>query len=333
PNGTVQYSTYLGGHYVDTANAIAVDSVGNAYVAGFTCSYDFPTRNAFQPFLRGGPPGCFSGQDAFVSKLNSDATALVYSTFFGGSDKEEATAIALDSLTRAAIAGYTVSNDLPTSGPSLTPYRGGSDAFVARFDAAGGLDYSSWFGGTDNDTATGIAVGKAGDLYVSGYAASDDLPTSNAFQPVLSGPEDGFVLRFGITATSANIVYSTYIGGGDSDRMHAIAVDAAGNAYVTGYTESIDFPLSMPLQPMLKGPRDAVVASIGPTGTLAHSTFLGGSDLDDGWAIAIRDVPRAGTLVHVAGETLSTDLGTNGAFQPNAQGASDGFVARLGGFP
>ncbi len=334
PGGALLYSTYLGGSYVDIANAIAVDAAGNAHVTGYTCSYDFPIRHAFQPKLDGGPPGCFSGQDAFVAKLNANATALLYSTFFGGADADEANAIALDAQGRAVIAGDTASSDLPTAGPALTPYRGGHDAFVARFDAGGMLDYASDFGGTDDDIATGVAIGKGGDLYVDGYTASADLPAWNAFQPALHGLEDGFVLRFTLTATSANIGYATYFGGGDADRLHAIAVDVAGNAYVAGETESIDLPTVAPTQAALAGARDALVARFDAGGTPTYSTFLGGSDDEIGWSLATRTgFFGSGTRLYIAGESLSIDLGTIGAFEPTAQGASDGFAAYLAPSP
>jgi hypothetical protein len=330
PTGALIYSTYLGGTYVDVANAIAVDAAGNAHVTGYTCSFDFPVHNAFQPFLQGVPPGCFTGQDAFVTKLDGNATALVYSTFFGGSDEDEATAIALDAQGRVVIAGDTASSDLPTAGAALTPYGGGRDAFVARFDANGALDYASDFGGIDDDIATGVAVGKAGDLYVGGYTASADLPTWNAFQPALLGTEDGFVLRFALTPTGANVAYATYFGGGGADRVQAIAVDADGKAYVTGYTESIDWPTFAPTQATLGGSRDAFVARFDALGAPTYSTFLGGSDDDAGWHLAVRNgFLGSGTSVYVAGETLSTDLGTIEAFEPGAQGASDGFAACL----
>jgi len=330
PSGAIVYSTYLGGHYVDAANAIAVDSAGDAYVTGYTCSYDFPTKNAFQPFLDGGPPGCFSGQDAFVAKLDTTATALVYSTFFGGSDKDEARAIAVDAQDRAVIAGYTASNDLPVAGPALTPYGGGRDAFVARFGPSGALSYATNVGGTGDDVATGIALGSGGDIYVGGYTASPDFPVVNAFQPVLSGIEDGFVVRFAPSATSANMSYATYFGGGDGDRFHALAVDADGNAYVAGYTESPDFPAIAPIDPSLSGTRDAVLAVLDAFGTPVLSTFLGGDDDDIAWGIALGQAPPGTTpSVHLAGETLSIDLGTANAFEPNAQGASDGFIAKI----
>jgi hypothetical protein len=329
PSGALVYSTFLGGRYVDIADAIAVDAKGNAHVAGYTCSPDFPTRKPFQAALNGGPPGCFAGQDAFVAKLDAGATSLVYSTFFGGTDKEEATAIALDAQGRAHVAGYSASKDLPVAGFPLTPYRGGRDAFVARFDASGALGYSSYLGGTGDETATGIALGAAGDVFVAGHTDSSDFPVANAFQASLSGIEDGFLARVTQTQTSAALVYSTYFGGGDGDRLHAIGADQVGNAYVAGYTESIDFPIVAATQPALAGPRDAIVARFDPAGTPTYSTFLGGSDEDIGWSLALRNGPLGSIEIRIAGETLSTDLATAGAFQANAQGAADGFAAKL----
>jgi hypothetical protein len=328
PTGALVYATYLGGTYVDVANAIAVDAAGDAHVAGYTCSFDFPVHNAFQPSLKGAPPGCFSGQDAFVAKLDADATSLPYSTFFGGSDEDEATAIALDPAGRIVIAGQSASSDLPVAGGALAPFGGGRDAFVARFEPGGALGYASDFGGIDDDVATGVAVGKSGDLYVGGYTASADLPTWNAFQPSLLGDEDGFVLRFALTASGASIAYSTYFGGGDADRVQAIAVDADGKAYVTGYTESLDLPTIVPTQAKSGGSRDAFVARFDAVGTPTYSTYLGGSDDDVGWHLAVRNgFLGSGTHLYVAGETLSAGLGTTAAFGPNAQGASDGFAA------
>ncbi|HEY6895107.1 MAG TPA: SBBP repeat-containing protein [Rhodanobacteraceae bacterium] len=328
PSGALVYSTYLGGSYVDIADAIAVDAGRNAYLVGYTCSYDFPTRKPFQPFLQGGPPGCFAGQDAFVAKISPDATSLVYSTFFGGTGQDEATALALDANGGAVVAGYSASNDLPLAGFALTPYRGGRDAFVARFDASGTLGYASYLGGTGDDTATGLAVGAAGDVFVTGYTSSPDFPIANAFQNALLGLEDGFVARIALAQTSTALVYSTYLGGGDGDRLQAIATDAGGNAYVAGYTESLDFPTVVPTQPALGGARDAIVARLDPAGVPTFATFLGGSDIDTGWGLALHAAP-SGVEIRIGGETLSTDLGTAGAFQPNAQGAADGFAASI----
>ena len=334
-SGALQYSTYLGGSNLDAANAIAVDSTGNAYVTGYTCSPDFPVVNAFQPFLKGGPYGCFSGWDTFLSKLDASGTALVYSTYFGGFSQDEAKAIAVDAAGRAHVTGYTWSDDLPTAGSQLSTYRGSADPFVSRFSATGGLDYATYFAGTGHDEGSSIAVDAGGAMYVAGYTQSVDFPTANAFQTDLHGPEDGFVFKLVLdSSANAAVTYSSYLGGRDYDRSRAIVVDRKGIAHVTGFTASLDFPLMQPIQPMLHGPQDAFVARINDAGALIYSTFLGGNDLDDGWAIALGSgTIKAAGNIYVAGMTYSTDFSTNGVLQPTQQGALDGFVTRLSYIP
>jgi hypothetical protein len=330
-SGALQYSTYLGGSNVDAANAIAVDGAGSAYVTGYTCSPDYPVVNAFQPSLDGAPNGCFSGWDAFLSKLDASGSALVYSTYFGGSGQDEAKAIAVDTQGRAHITGYTWSGDLPVAGSQLSAYQGSADTFVSRFGAMGGLDYSTYFAGTGHDEGSGIAVDAAGTLYVTGFTQSVDFPTVNAFQQNLHGPEDGFVFKLVFESPSNPIVvYSSYLGGRDLDRGRAIAVDGNGYAHVAGFSASLDFPLVVPTQPSLKGTQDAFVARVSPAGSLTYSTFLGGNDVDDGWGIALGSGRiKAATNIYVAGMTYSTDFSTTGVLQQNQQGSSDGFVARL----
>jgi hypothetical protein len=334
-SGALQYSTYLGGSNLDVANAIAVDSAGNAYVTGYTCSPDFPVVNAFQPFLKGGPYGCFSGWDAFLSKLDASGTALVYSTYFGGFSQDEAKAIAVDAAGRAHITGYTWSDDLPTAGSQLSAYRGSADPFVSRFSATGGLDYATYFAGTGHDEGSSIALDAGGALYVAGYTQSVDFPTVNAFQTDLHGPEDGFVFKLALdSSANAVVAYSSYLGGRDYDRSRAIALDRKGTAHVTGFTASLDFPLVLPTQSMLNGTQDAFVVRINDAGALIYSTFLGGNDLDDGWAIALGSgTIKAAGNIYVAGTTYSTDFSTNGVLQPIQQGSLDGFVTRLSYVP
>ena len=335
PTGALQYSTYLGGSNVDVANAIAVDGAGNAYVTGYTCSTDYPIANAFQPMLNGGANGCFAGWDAFLSKLNASGSALVYSTYFGGSGQDEAKAIAVDAQGRAHITGYTWSSNLPTAGSQLSNYQGSADPFVARFGASGALEYSTYFGGTGHDEGSGIAVDAAGSVYVTGFTQSVDFPTVNPFQSDLHGPQDGFVFRLGFeSSTSPVVAYSSYLGGRDYDAGRAIAVDVNGSAYVTGFSASPDFPLATPTQSTLNGTQDAFVARTSPAGSLAYSTYLGGNDVDDGWAIALVSGRfKAITNIYVAGTTYSTDFSTPGVLQPNQQGSSDGFVVRLNYVP
>ncbi len=332
PNGSLVYSTFLGGTNVDIANAIAIDASGGAYVTGLTCSSDFPTANPFQAQLAGPPIGCFAAQDAFVSKLTADASGLVYSTFFGGTAKDEANAIAVDTQGRASITGATWSSDFPTTGAQLSGYQGQSDVFVSRLTASGGLDYSTYFAGTDQDEGLGIATDSAGAFYVTGLTRSIDFPTVNAFQTNLHGIQDAFVFKLLVQTGlrgSATVAYSSYLGGRYDDTGHAITVDS-GYAYVTGETQSLDFPLHLPTQPMMKGPSDAFVSQISATGTLSYSTFLGGDDEDAGWGIALSNgLLRGRPDIHVGGITYSSDLATIGAAQPNPPGSPDGFVIDL----
>ena len=336
-DGTLHYSTYLGGSDVDVANAIAIDGVGYALIAGFTCSADFPVANAFQSQLAGVSTGCFAAKDAFVSKVEIGAPALPFSTYLGGSGGDEAKAIAVDAQHRVAVTGATKSSNFPSAGVALSAYAGGSDAFVSRLTALGTLDYSTPYGGTADDVGLGIATDSSGSLYIAGSTQSTDFPTVTAFQPDLHGPSDGFVAKF-IVQTSAReaaaVGYASFLGGRDVDTSCAIAVDSFGFAYVTGETRSLDFPIQLPMQPVLHGPSDAFVSRIGPAGTLTDSTFLGGNDEDAGWGIALSNGLLRGTRnVHVAGVTVSTDLATGGVLQSGLQGSSDGFVSKLGYLP
>ena len=336
-DGTLHYSTYLGGSDVDMANAIATDGVGYALVAGFTCSADFPLANAFQPQLAGMPIGCFTAKDAFVSKVEIGAPALLYSSYLGGSGGDEAKAIAVDAQHRVAITGATKSSNFPLAGVALSAYAGGSDAFVSRLTAQGTLDYSTPYGGTADDVGLGIATDSSGSLYIAGSTQSTDFPIVTAFQPDLHGPADGFVAEFIVhtgAREAAAVAYASFLGGRDEDVARAIAVDSLGFAYVTGETRSLDFPIQLPTQPALHGPSDAFVSRIHPAGTLTYSTFLGGNDEDAGWGIALSNGLLRGTSnMHVAGITMSTDLATGGVLQPGLQGSWDGFVSKLGYLP
>ena len=245
------YSTFLGGSEADEGYGIAVDSSGNAYVAGSTGSADFPTVNAFQPTCGG---DCADGR-AFVAKLNPAGSALVYSTFLGGSSNggSAAAGIAVDSFANAYVAGGTLQNDFPTANPLQATCGGGckgGNAFVTKLNVAGStLVYSTYLGGSNNeapDAASGIAVDAFGNAYVTGTAASSDFPTSNPVQATLRGQYDAFLAK--LNPAGSALVYSTYLGGDGWDFGGGIAVDSTGNAYVTGQTNSINFPTVNPLQ-------------------------------------------------------------------------------------
>ncbi|HVT32491.1 MAG TPA: SBBP repeat-containing protein [Rhodanobacteraceae bacterium] len=336
PNGALVYATYLGGSGVDAASAIAVDGAGHAFVAGYTCSADFPVANAFQPSLHGPPNGCFAAEDAFVARLSANGTMLDYSTYYGGSGADEANGIAVDSLDRAYLTGDTRSSDLPVAGNPVSSYRGGDDAFVAAFASGGDLVYATWLGGSNDDAGSAIALDAEGGAYVAGSTRSDDFPLQNPLQSQFGGGEDGFVLKLMISATAAtaSLAYSSFLGGKSDDGCRAIAIDRDGSAYVTGYTTSSFFPVTGAVQWNLGGAEDAFVTRIDPDGALGESTFFGGDDLDDGWAIALGSTWQRGTtIVHVAGWTLSDDLAKPGAMQAIPPGSFDGFVARIGPRP
>jgi hypothetical protein len=326
PSGaSLAYSTYLGGgrDIGDRGFGIAVDAAGSAYVTGITFSADFPTTpGAFDTFLDG-------DNDGFVAKLAPSGASLVYSTYLGGSTFERSSGIAVDAGGSAYVAGGTGSADFPTTPGALdTSLGGGNDAFVAKLAASGAsLDYSTYLGGSDLDDGSGIAVDAAGAAYVTGTTFSADFPTTpGAFDASLGGFEDAYATK--LAASGASLVYSTYLGGSEGDDASSIAVDAAGSAYVTGDTDSADFPTTPDaLDTSLDGFSDAFAAKLSASGaSLLYSTYLGGSDSDDGFGIA---VDAAGSA-YVTGITFSADFPTtSGALDTSLGGFSDAFVAKV----
>ncbi len=317
------YSTYLGGTNGATGDGIALDSAGNAYVTGTTYSTNFPTVNPLQPANGGG-----GNPDAFVSKFNPDGSALLYSTYLGGSGSDYATGIAVDSAGNAYVAGYTTSSNFPTKNPLQTYIGGGSqgyDAFVAKLNPTGSaLVYSTYLAGSGDDQAYGIAADSAGNAYVVGTTGSINFPTLKPFQPTLNGFYDAFITK--INPTGSAFVYSTYFGGSSSETGYGIAVDSTGNAYITGYTGSLDFPVLNAAQPTAGGAGDAFMAKFDSAGSaLIYSTYLGGSSSDYAQGIAL----DASGDAFVIGYTFSSDFPVVNPFQPSFAGDSQTFVAQL----
>jgi len=351
------YSTYLSGHQRDNIDAgpggetpqdIAIDGSGNAYIAGYTYSTDFPTTaGAFQPTKNANS----EHTTAFVTKINPTGTALVYSTYLGGTDSfgSWAAGIAIDSSGSAYITGSVYSNDFPTTpgafqGAMHIPGANYSNAFVTKLNATGSaLIYSTYLGGSggtpgSGDAATKIAIDAGGSAYVAGYAQSKNFPTTpGAFQKVnrSGSPQSatGFVTKLNATGTA--LIYSTYLGGGNTDFLHDLAVDSSGSAYVTGGAYSTDFPTTpgafQRVNKAATGFDNAFVTRIDPTGsTLLYSTYLGGSISDAAEGIAIDSSGNA----YVAGTTNSPDFPTTpGAFQRLYRGSTSiGSVATGNGF-
>jgi hypothetical protein len=315
------YSTYLGGSDDDRGCDIAVDSSGDACVAGSTQSNNFPTASALQPVYGG-------SIDAFVTKLNPAGSALVYSTYLGGSGIDYGFRIALDGSGTAYITGFTASTNFPTVNALQPTYGGGvEDAFVTSINASGSaLVYSTYLGGSGDDVGFGIAVDSSGNAYLTGYTGSTNFPTMSPFQPTYGGGiYDAFVTK--VNATGSSLVYSTYLGGSDTDYCYGVAVDSAGNAYLAGETNSTNFPIVNAFQPVYGGGFDAVVVEITPSGSaLVYSTYLGGSSFDYAQSIAVDSLGNA----YVTGSTSSTNFPTMNPLQPAYGGGTyDTFVTEI----
>jgi hypothetical protein len=333
----------------DVGYGIAVDDLGNAYVVGQTWNLGTPfptTKGAFQETGRG-------GQDAFVAKINPSGTDFVYSTLLSSSGDDIALGIALRKVAdgyHAYVIGTTsLADDFPTTPNALQPHSGGAaDVFVVQLNATGSAPvYSTYLGGNGNDEAGGIAVDSVGNAYLTGWTSLEPLvagphfPIVNAFQPVYGGDGGGtpagsnaFVAKLNPSGTA--LVYSSYMGGGGgyglADAGTSIQADSAGNAYLTGYTETdtdiftgAHFPILNAFQTKNAGGADAFVAKITAQGALVFSSYLGGHNNDGGNGIGLG---KAGTAyannVYLAGTTWSADFPvTSNAFQKVIGGACD----------
>jgi hypothetical protein len=322
------FSTYIGGSNDDLGRAIAVDDLGNVYITGETTSNDYDTtQGAFQTTFGGGY------YDVFVSKLNSTGTALIYSTYLGGSYMDGGNSIAIDASGNAYITGWTNSSDFDTtSGAFQTTYAGGGDFFVTKLNSSGtSLIYSTYIGGSSYDEGFGIAIDSIGNAYITGRTTSTDYDiTSGAFQTTYGGGTyDVFVTKLNSTATG--LIYSTYIGGSSYDEGYSIAIDGSGNAYIAGSTESNDFDVTPGAFQTTKGggtyDSDIFVTKLNSTGTtLVYSTYIGGNSGDYAYAISLDNFGNA----YIIGNTWSTDFDiTPDAYQTSNEGQHDVFVTKL----
>ncbi|RMF92364.1 MAG: hypothetical protein D6734_12380, partial [Candidatus Schekmanbacteria bacterium] len=317
----VEYLTYLGGSENDYANGIAIDSSGNAYIAGVTASTDFPVTSAFQSSSAGGT------SDAFVAKINSSGTSLIYSTYLGGSDTDEANDIAVDSSGKAVLTGATISSDFPTVLPQWGTKSALNDAFITILSSSGNaLEYSTFFGGDDDDIGNGIAV-KDDIIYFVGTTYSDNLPVlTDALQANLASPGSG-TSDICIGKFAPTPMFTTYYGGKGDDSGNGIAVGPDGNIYVVGDTDSSDFPIYIPSQKNFGGNTDTVVVKINSTGdSVIYSTFFGGNKVDVGNGIAVDQNGNA----YITGYTTTIDdFPLSTTLQTTNNGDSDAFIAKF----
>ncbi|MCF6149602.1 MAG: hypothetical protein E3K37_13195 [Candidatus Kuenenia sp.] len=318
-------STYLGGANTDEAYALAIDSDDNVYVTGLTYSDDFPTtENAYDT--------SYSGGDVFVSKLSSDLGSLTASTYLGGSYSEEAHSLALDASGNIYITGMTSSKGFPTTeGAYDTSSAGASrDVFISKFDSdLTSLLASTFLGGSEYDGAYSLALDASENVYVTGTTQSDDFPmTTGVFDDSFNGNEDAFISKFSNDLTS--LLASTYLGGYDFDGSYSLALDSSDNVYVAGYTgstDSADFPTTADAYDPLYYGGDAFVSKFNTDLTsLLASTYLGGSDYEEAYSLAL----DANDNVYVTGITRSEDFpATTDVFDDSFNGNKDAFISKL----
>ncbi|MCA1842810.1 MAG: SBBP repeat-containing protein, partial [Actinobacteria bacterium] len=329
--GTVLWSTYLGGRGRDAAFAVAVGNDGSVYLTGYTESPDFPTVRAIRTANAGG------SSDVFVAKLNPAGSALVYSTYLGGKGADSGSGIAVDASGAAYVVGATGSSDFPVAKAfqETLAKPDDVDGFVMKIDPTGAtLVFSSFLGGAGDDHAIDVAIDGDGNMYVTGDTRSSNFPVVRPLQPTPGGAgtgvggnfTDAFVTK--VKGDGSGLVYSTYLGGADSDKGTGIAVDSSGAAYLTGNTGSANFPVLNAEQPKKDGDFDAFVTKVKPDGSgLVYSTYLGGNGSDGAEAVA---VDRAGHA-HVVGATASTNFPTSRPFQAaKGGGFVDAFVTDVG---
>ncbi|HEV2331238.1 MAG TPA: SBBP repeat-containing protein [Verrucomicrobiae bacterium] len=369
PPTNLIYLTYLGGSSDDLAYGIAADSAGNAFVTGYTISQNFPTNHAIFPKF----PGAYSSRygtyfgSGFVTELNTNGTNLIYSTYLGGAALNSGESIAVDSSDNAYVVGYTCSTNFPVTANALQKHLACTNTLflnpngflteIASNDAS--LVYSTFLGGTNYDFAACVAVDASNYVYVAGYTASTNFPTwnvptnligarllNNITNANFSTPFDAFVTKFppltNQPSSVADLVYSTFLGGTNNDMAYGIAADASGNAYVTGWTTSTNFPVINP-PPGLSSfvttngrsgvATNVFLTKIAPDGSSANNSVVFGGNLADiGYKVA---VDSGGDAFVVGTETSYTNFPTKNAFgsllatNSSGTGAHDAFVTGI----
>jgi len=311
------FSTYLGGSGYDEAHALALDRDGNIYITGETVSSDFPTVNPYA-----------SDQglaDAFITKFDSLGSVLLYSTYLGGDDIDRAFDIAVDSASHAYVTGLTRSFIFPIQNSIQNKNGGEEDIFVSKFDIDGdSLLFSTLLGDDSMEYGYAIALDSLDNIYIAGETKSPNLDITNGYQISLNGGSDIYLAK--IDGSSYMMDYSTYLGGADDDRALDIAVNEANKVYLTGMTNSSDFPIVDPLQSYQSGSDIFMTQLNMGTNQLVYSTYLGGEDEDRAEGIAVDSIGD----VYITGTSSSADLPVIDPFQMN-QLSSDAFVFKITG--
>jgi hypothetical protein len=302
PNGSLIFSTYLGGSAQEVPTDVAVDSEDNIIVAGVTGSPDFPLLNAFQSNFTGGLEG---NADCFITKISEDGQSLLYSTFFGGTGSDWCYTMNIDSNDRVAISGASESTDFPLLNPHQSNNSGTLDVFVSLFEADGqSLLFSTYLGTPGIDHGRRVDFDSQGNLLVTGMTAVGDLATEGVYQEEHAGGSDAFLAKF---STNGTMAYFTFLGGALVEWANDLVVDSEDNIIITGITASDDFPTKNAYQDERIGSFDVFVTKFTPDGQdVVFSTYLGGSSADYGNAITTDSQGR----IIVTGQTTSADFPT-----------------------
>jgi uncharacterized protein (TIGR03437 family) len=346
PAGALLYSTFVGGNNADTGFDVAVDQFGAAYIVGVTNSTDLASNVrvftgegealAHGEFAEPEQNGLRGPTDGFLIRMQPTG-ARSYARYLGGTASEVAFSVATDASNGVYIVGNTASRDFPTSNPLQTSYGGGdSDAFVMKLAAGNGtLVYATYLGGSGDETSPfllglpllsyGIAIDGSGSAYVAGLTDSSNFPLRNPLRSSLSGDSEVFLAK--LTPTGNGLVYSTFIGGSGFEFTGGVAVDAQGNAYVSGNTNSGDFPQINAISSGLKGEADAFLVKLNPAGSaFVYATLYGGGGGDLATGVATDAQGNA----YLFGLTTSGDLPTANPLQASLRGAADTFIAKFG---
>ncbi len=323
---TLAYSTYLGGSEADVGEEVAVDATGSAYVVGSSFSQDFPTSIGAYDGTFNGFPADFTC-DVFVSRLNAAGTGVLFSTYIGGRDYDYGLALALGPGPTVVVTGRAFSTDFPTTAGAFDQsHNGAGDIFVAKLSNSGStLLYSTFVGGELDDRGRDIVVDGDGNTYVTGSTQSQSFPVANAFQSTKASLFD--VVLFCLNPSGDAMTFSTYFGGDSFDEAWGLARDNQGLLYLTGSTDSLNFPKIQPLQDRSGsfGQNDAFISVFGTDGTPIFSTYLGGNDEDYG--LGIGALPGGGCVV--TGVTFSENFPLVSPLQSNLKGEADAFLAQL----
>ncbi|MHA2363347.1 MAG: SBBP repeat-containing protein [Candidatus Hodarchaeales archaeon] len=328
-NGIV-FSTYIGGTGDDKGLALALDTNGNCYITGETSSNDFPTYQSYDNSSNG-------GKDVFVTKINSTGNGIIFSTYLGGSEDDIGRSIDIDDSNNAYITGNTGSSNYPVVSAYDSTYNGWIpayyDVFVSKLNASGnGISFSTYIGHDFPELGSGIAVDSEGNSFIVGYTSSQGFPLYNPYDGNHNYSQEAFILK--LNSTGNGLIFSTFLGGSNREFGYDIEIDSSGNSFITGGTESTDFPTVQAYDTSFGGGFvggdcvcDSFLAKLNATGNgLIFSTYLGGSSNEVGNSIVVDPVGNS----FITGYSWSGDFPTTqNAYDPSHNGAADTFVTKI----